>query len=120
MIVSKKKSFDAAHWLPEYDGPCNNMHGHHWVIEVGLEGEVKSDGMVLDFTILKKFLNLIHDTFDHKVINKIIENPTAENITLYINEKLMDWFPEEFLLSRFSLHHIKVWETEDSYVELLG
>lgn len=113
MTVVKKVSFDAAHYLPDYPGKCKNMHGHHWVVDLGVEGPVCRDGMVIDFTILKDFLSTIKDTFDHHLLNDTVSNPTAENICLYIEGKL-----KESSLKGFKSYFIKVWETEDSYAIL--
>ncbi len=115
MTVAKRVSFDAAHFLPDYPGKCANMHGHHWIVELAIEGEVnKNTGMVIDFVLLKRFLNYIKEIFDHTLINDTISNPTAENICWYIGEKILDddW--------GFNPHYkwIKVWETEDSYALL--
>lgn len=111
MIVSKKVSFEAAHHLPMIQGPCHNLHGHHWVCEVGVEGEVKDDGMVVDFKILKHWMEQnIVEVFDHKLINDIMINPTAENIAYFI----VDEFKRTFVLK---LAFVRVWETENSMVE---
>lgn len=120
MIVSKKISFDAAHYLPNYIGPCSNMHGHHWVVELAIKGPVK-DGMVVDFKWLKEALENICEGFDHSCLNNLglpfSSNPTAENIALYIGAKFNDeWIqgPNENILVR----SVKVWETEDSCATL--
>ena len=116
MTVVKKVSFDAAHYLPGYLGKCANMHGHHWVIELGVWGQVGKDGMVIDFSILKEFLDVIKDRLDHHLVNDIVENPTAENICLYIRDEydMREW-PKGV-----ELDFVKVWETEDSYAEVEG
>lgn len=116
MIVCKRVSFDAAHFLPNYDGKCRSMHGHHWTVELAVKGltEVES-GMVIDFTILGNFLHQIKDSLDHQLINDIIDNPTAENISLYIYNKLHE---TDLLSSGIKFAWVKVWETESSYVEL--
>ena len=114
IVVSKRTSFDAAHWLPNYIGKCNNIHGHHWIVEVAVSGEVDDQsGMVIDFTELKDFLESVKSEFDHYLINKVIENPTAENIIRHIYNKYKTW-----VWSReIELENITVWETEDSYAE---
>ncbi len=121
MIVSKKISFDAAHYLPNYPGKCKNIHGHHWVVELGVEGPVGEDGMVADFKWLKDALEAICGKFDHTCLNDLglsfSSNPTAENIIRYIEEKfLYEWIqgPGEDVRLEF----IRVWETEDSMAEL--
>ena len=115
MIVSKRISFDAAHYLPGYPGKCKNVHGHHWVIEVSVEGpiEVKS-GMVVDFTHLGLFLKLVEGLLDHTLVNDTIENPTAENIAEWVRRLFLEHQPSNKDLSEVVLVEVKVWETEDS------
>lgn len=113
MIVSKKTSFDAAHYLPLYEGKCNQMHGHHWVIELAVLGEVDLiTGMVMDFQVLKDFLDIIKTDFDHALLNEFITNPTAENIASYVKHM---WESKKPVCE---LAWVKVWETEDSYALL--
>lgn len=115
--VVKKVSFDAAHHLPHYEGKCKNMHGHHWVVELGVEGEVnRATGMVIDFSELSQFLKVVVvDTFDHKVVNDTIRNPTAENIAEFILDQYLGW---RKFTKKLDLAFIRVWETEDSYAEV--
>ena len=117
MIVSRKFSFDAAHFLPNYEGKCKNTHGHHWVGEVACNGLVDEDrGMVVDFVELKKFCDLIEAKFDHTLLNDTISNPTAENISKDIYDEFYMWCKARGL----DFEYIRVWETEDSMVELRG
>ena len=127
MIVSKKFSFDAAHYLPNYEGKCRNLHGHHWVVEVGIEGLLNpTTGMVLDFADLNLFLLPLKDILDHKSLNEIyFENPTAENIAdfiwLWIKEHWSNFpnlrkMPDDFT-DCLKLKFVRVWETENSMVE---
>jgi len=114
LTVVKRISFDAAHYLPGYEGKCKNMHGHHWVVELGVNGQVNPEtGMVVDFAELKKFLSMVRRQFDHHLVNDTIQNPTAENIALYIEDL---W--EHYSLEGVELAFVRVWETEDSYAEL--
>lgn len=84
-------SFDSAHFLAGYDGKCANIHGHHWVIEVKINGESlqKSDekrGMVIDFSDFKKIVRKLADDFDHALIYE--ENSLkSETIQALENEK---------------------------------
>ena len=115
-IVSKKSSFDAAHRLPNYDGKCSNLHGHHWVVEVAAEGNVsRSTGMITDFSRLKEFLELMCSKFDHKLVNDVIANPTAENIAGYIYGEFSLWCVARGLRTAW----VKLYETEDSSVTIL-
>lgn len=81
-------SFAAAHKLPNYKGPCANLHGHEWVMEVEISGEPDHDsGMVMDFGELKKLVNeAIIDKLDHSYLNDTFANPTAEQmVTAFVN-----------------------------------
>ena len=124
MEVVKRFSFDAAHFLPGYEGKCVNMHGHHWVVDIGVRGPVDKDsGMILDFTLLKKLADPVIDEMDHSIVNNIIKNPTAENICIYILDRLIERIANHDVSMGDSsktpyLSFIRVWETEDSYAEL--
>ena len=109
MNISSRFSFDAAHFLPSYEGKCSSLHGHHWVVEVEIMGKVDpSTGMILDFHVLKKIVEEeVIEILDHTHLNRIIQNPTAENIVLWIWEKLKGKLP---------LFLINLWETPDNKV----
>lgn len=106
MIISKLFSFEAAHKLENYNGKCRNLHGHSYKMEISVHGKVNENGMVIDFHELKKAVkDNILDILDHSYLNEIIENPTAENISIWIWGKLND---------KLNLREIKLWETDDS------
>ncbi|MFH1403613.1 MAG: 6-carboxytetrahydropterin synthase QueD [Candidatus Altiarchaeota archaeon] len=101
--------FDAAHHLPDYKGGCEHVHGHTYRLEVEVEGDIKDDGMVLDFNDLKKVVNKeVIDELDHSDLNKILDNPTAENITQWI----WDCLEGKIMVSR-----IRLWEGDRKWVE---
>lgn len=78
--VSKRMEISAAHKLElDYDSPCQDLHGHNWIITVHIRSTEKNkNGMVVDF---KRIKELVHDRLDHNYINNVIKcNPTAENI----------------------------------------
>ncbi len=88
MKIYKEFKFDSAHWLPNVpkSHKCSNMHGHTYVIEVHVEGELDPQlGWVLDFNDLRKIVEPLIDHLDHKVLNEIegLEIPTAEHIALW-------------------------------------
>ena len=118
MIVAKSIEFDAAHFLPNYPGKCVNMHGHRFLIELGVSGQVDEvTGMVIDFTVLKMFLVQIKENLDHHLLNDVIPNPTAENICRYVKYK---YYEQDWGFGDVKLDFIRVWETEDSYAEVSG
>jgi len=109
--VSVEAVFSAAHRLRDYKGKCENMHGHNWKVQVACgSGKLNKQGMVIDFTELKKALNETIMPLDHKVLNDITyfkkENPTSENIAKYIYNKLKT--------QNSKLKTVKVWETDTS------
>ena len=91
----KQLHFDSAHSLPDYDGKCAMLHGHRWNVTVVIIAHVLDDkGMVFDFTKLKQ----IADEYDHRILNEVVPNPTAEliasdlfvNIREYLSEDIHD------------------------------
>lgn len=108
MKLCKEFYFDAAHFLREYKGKCEQMHGHTYKLEVVIEGNVGKTGMVLDFNELKKIVNSeIIEKLDHKNLNEIFEIPTAENIARWIFNRLK---------KKIHLHSVKLWEGMGKWV----
>lgn len=119
--VCKTFQFDAAHFLPNYEGKCKNLHGHTWLLEVevslmlpfDLISEGPKQGMVIDFGDLKEVVQReVIDKLDHTLLNDVIENPTAENILLWI-ERVLGSFGEELCVTR-----LRLYETPGSFAEL--
>lgn len=121
MIVCKSFKFDAAHFLPNYEGKDKHLHGHRWKIDVGIQGTMnKETGMVIDFNDLKAIVedNIIENC-DHKLLNDIMINPTAENMAMTIYKTLKTIFTIS-QYKNFTILFVRVWETEDSYAEYPG
>ena len=55
--ITKQFNFEMAHALYNYDGACKNIHGHSYVLEITLKGEIKKCGFVIDFKELKFIVN---------------------------------------------------------------
>ena len=109
--------FSSAHTLVGHSGPCKKMHGHNWRVEVEITGEkLDKIGMVVDFKEIRKATNLVVDELDHEFLNNLDpfseDNPTAENIAIYIFTKLS----EEFSNKNVKVNSIKLWETDKSAV----
>jgi len=62
-----KIRFSAAHVIPEYE-KCGRLHGHSYAIHARLHGSQDEKGIIIDFSIVKKTLNDIADSLDHKVL----------------------------------------------------
>jgi 6-pyruvoyltetrahydropterin/6-carboxytetrahydropterin synthase len=82
--------FAAAHRLPRYEGPCFRLHGHNYKFFVGVEGEVDpATGMIADFGEIKEVVaEEVLARADHRNLNDVLDNPTAENIARRIWEVL--------------------------------
>ncbi len=107
-----KGEFAAAHNLRNYKGKCEHLHGHNYNVEIYLESKkLNYQGLVLDFSILKRKLNKVLKVLDHKYLNKDIEffkknNPSAENIAKFIYVEL------EKQIKNCKLKKVSVWESE--------
>ena len=83
----------AAHQLREFQGKCEQLHGHNWKIEVYVTGDtLGEDGLLIDFGLIKKDTKKVLEELDHKFLNELEpfkkENPSSENIARYIYESL--------------------------------
>ena len=90
MRVRRSFWFEAAHSLPHHPGKCRDLHGHSYELVVTIDGPVdEQSGMVIDFSDLKHVIqDRVVQVLDHKFVNDIIDNPTAENMTIWIWERL--------------------------------
>ena len=104
-----ESSFSAAHHLLNYNGECENQHGHNWKVEVYIRGsKLDKSNLLIDFKILKKELNNVLDMLDHKDINTLEEfkgiSPSSEMISKFIYSKMKEKIP--------CISKVSVWETE--------
>ncbi|HEV2368530.1 MAG TPA: 6-carboxytetrahydropterin synthase QueD [Acidimicrobiales bacterium] len=113
--VTRSFTFEAAHELPWHPGKCQRLHGHHYVLEVTVEGPVGPEGIVIDFDELaERFGRRITGRYDHRHLNDLLDNPTAELLAADAWKQLEG----EDLPVR--LVGLRLWETPDSSVELLA
>ena len=103
--------FSAADHLLNYDGACENQHGHNWLVEAYVSGtELDDSNILIDYKVLKKELKSVIDILDHKDINELEDfrgvSPSSEILAKYIYDKLKVRIP---LLSKIS-----IWETSTS------
>lgn len=107
--------FAAAHNLINYDGDCENLHGHNWKVEVAVcARELDNSGLGIDFKILKKETKALLATLDHKYLNDlepfVNASPSSENIARYLFCEL-----EKTLNSdNITVDSVNVWESENA------
>ncbi|HEV2931587.1 MAG TPA: 6-carboxytetrahydropterin synthase [Streptosporangiaceae bacterium] len=129
VLVGRRESFNAAHrlWNPDLPddenqrlfGKCANLHGHNYVLEVVVAGEIDPDtGYVLDLKVLSEVIarQVIRDV-DHRNLNTDVpwlsgRIPTAENLALAFWERLRPELPDGMLRS------VRVWETDKNWAEV--
>ena len=118
MRISKTFYFDAAHHLPNYDGPCRRTHGHTFKVEITFTGEKdKKTGMLIDFAVLKDIWeNDVEPYLDHQDLNDILKNPTAENIAEWIYVRMFE-YAVKFWNYDLCLEKVVVWESPTSCAE---
>ena len=98
--ISVQAHYDAAHLLRDYEGKCAHLHGHRYHVEVAVRApDVGKQGMVYDFTDLKKHLKELAERFDHVNLNDIppfteIES-TAENQARFFYDEMKKRLPPE-------------------------
>ncbi len=128
--ITRRATFNSAHrlhnnqWSDEKNelvyGKCNNpnFHGHNYVLEVKVIGEIDPEtGYVIDAKILKNIIkSKVTDRYDHKNLNLDVSDfknliPTAENIAKLIYENLRPSIDQDKDLK------IKLYETENNIVE---
>ena len=133
VTVTRRLRFNAAHRIhnPALSdeenaalfGKCNNpnWHGHNYVLEVTVEGPIDDrTGYVIDLGALKTIVQReVIDRVDHRNMNIDVDfmhgvNPTAENIVVGC------WRSIEPHISPGRLRRLRLWETENNYVEYEG
>jgi 6-pyruvoyltetrahydropterin/6-carboxytetrahydropterin synthase len=137
--VTREFTFEMAHVLFNYDGPCRNVHGHSYRLFVTIAGVPVRDssnpknGMVIDFTDLKSIvMREIVNIFDHAVVlssdfdrikremmdqtfgNTVVVDyqPTCENLVADFAGRIGKHLPAGTML-----HNLKLYETAKSYAE---
>ncbi len=130
MLITRRAEFSASHVCsnpklpPEENerlyGKESRPHGHNYVLEVTLRGDVDPvHGMVLDLKELKEIIRRqVIDAYDHRFLNREVPPfdavvPTAENIARDIWQRLHEPVAE----MGSSLHSIRLHESDDLFVE---
>jgi len=126
--VQAETTFNSAHFLENYNGKCNTIHGHNWKIVVEVQSKELENDMVIDFKQLKEYLKEIEQLYDHKLIIKngslkentvkclrdegfilsIVDfNTTAENFAKHIYYILKDKY-------NLNIKKVNIYETENN------
>ena len=110
--VRTEATFEAAHWLKGYPGPCVRMHGHSWTIRACIFTEqIDNIGIAFDLRYLKTMLRVWASRWDHQILNERVPagiNPTAENLSRLLWEYML---PELKQYKGVFLNWVEVEET---------
>jgi 6-pyruvoyltetrahydropterin/6-carboxytetrahydropterin synthase len=129
VLVSRRESFNAAHQLRDPGlsdeenrrrfGKCANLHGHNYVLEVVLAGQIdQATGYVFDLKQLSDVISRrVLQGVDHRNLNTDVpwlegRIPTAENLALAFWERIRSELPEGLLRS------VRLWETDKNWAEI--
>jgi len=129
VLVGRRESFNAAHQLCDPDlsddenrrlfGKCANLHGHNYVLEVVVAGEIdQENGYVLDLKLLSEVITrqVLRDV-DHRNLNTDVPwlkglIPSTENLAQACWERLQPELPQGLLRT------VRVWETDKNWAEI--
>jgi 6-pyruvoyltetrahydropterin/6-carboxytetrahydropterin synthase len=106
-------SFAAAHNLNNYQGECENLHGHNWRVEVSVKArELDKAGLCIDFKILKSEAKELLARLDHKYLNELDcfagDSPSSENISKFVFTELSKKINND----NVKVEMITVWESD--------
>jgi 6-pyruvoyltetrahydropterin/6-carboxytetrahydropterin synthase len=116
--VTVEAGFSSGHYLRNYQGKCENPHGHNYRVLVTLVGaELDETGLLLDFKLLKNLLRPVVDYLDHQMINDLAPftelNPSAENLARYFYQRTSVQLGE-LTAGRVRMKDCTVFETDTS------
>ncbi len=144
MLITRKFEFDAGHRISTHLSQCRNLHGHRYVLEVTLSGDIITDagtpeqGMVMDFSGVKRIVReALVDQWDHAFLvyagdTRVLEflqsledhktvvlevQPTAENLAVIAFHKLDCVFRDKYA-GRLKLEHVRLFETPNCWADV--
>ena len=108
-------SFAAAHCLINYQGDCENLHGHNWKVEVAvIARELDKAGLGIDFKVLKREAGVVINELDHKYLNEnpAFSNisPSSEHISRYLHQRLSERLNND----NITIDSVTVWESDNA------
>ncbi len=110
-----RTSFAAAHNLINYQGDCENLHGHNWKVDVTvITSELDKAGLGVDFKVLKREAGVIIQELDHKYLNDnpAFDNisPSSEHIARYLYHRISERLNNDVI----KVDSVAVWESDNA------
>ncbi|OGR56803.1 MAG: hypothetical protein A3I11_00570 [Elusimicrobia bacterium RIFCSPLOWO2_02_FULL_39_32] len=115
-----EKKFSSAHYLRNYHGADEPLHGHNWKVQVKFRGKklMVPEEYLCDFVEMHSFLDQVIGKISYKNLNDLEffkkMNPSAENIARWIYEELAKLLPSD------PPYSVTVWETEDGAASFIA
>jgi 6-pyruvoyltetrahydropterin/6-carboxytetrahydropterin synthase len=116
-VVSVQAHYDSAHFLRNYKGKCEKLHGHRYVVELALAANALNEsGIAYDFVDVKRELRALADHLDHELLNDLPPfdqlEPSAENQAKYFYEEMRRRLPADM---GENVLYVKIWETPTQF-----
>src|ERR1051325_8276434 len=97
-VVSVEAHYDSAHFLRNYHGKCERLHGHRYVVQLTLgKEELDDSGIAFDFVEIKRHLRDLTNELDHNNLNELPpfreKEPSAENQARYFFDEMKRRLP---------------------------
>jgi len=145
MRITRRLEFDAGHRIPDHASQCRHLHGHRYVLEVTLSGDIiRADGqpvngMVMDFADVKRIANeQVVNRWDHAFLvyrgdslvvdflatvpgHKTVELdvvPTAENLAA-VAFRILDAAYQDIYGNHLRLERVRLYETPNCWADAL-
>ncbi len=145
MRITRRLEFDAGHRIPDHASQCRHLHGHRYVLEVSLSGEIIKaegqpvNGMVMDFADVKRIANEeVVSRWDHAFLayrgdRQIVDFlatlpghktvlldvvPTAENLAEEAF-RLLDLAYRDVYRNHLRLERVRLYETPNCWADAL-
>lgn len=143
MRITRRLEFDAGHRIPDHASQCKHLHGHRYVIEITLTGDIiqadgnPANGMVMDFGDIKRIAKThLVDQWDHAFLayrgdapivdflaslpdHKTVlldAVPTAENLVV-IAFRILDAHYTDSFGNHLRLERVRLYETPNCWAD---
>jgi len=125
LTITRKLEFDAGHRIPDHRSQCRNLHGHRYVLEITLQGDLVETegapdrGMVMDFADVKSLAveHFLDSMPGHKtvVLDRI---PTVENLAAVAFDLLANVYDAHYGVN-LRLHKVRLYETPNCWADVV-
>ena len=118
--VSIRKSFSAAHTL-DIGGKCEDLHGHNFTVDITVRSQdLDSEGLVMDFRVLKGWTDEILNELDHTYLNDLPPfkglNPSSESVARFIYDRIAEKVQNKNII----VSKVTVWESNTAWATYRG